>query len=254
MDLPKDYHSDSSHPSSPVPSAKNGSNSRSSRDSQNSHQPLYRLKIFSYGSKLGPLPAPSDNQRQLDYDLSDIAKPPEAIREGNTGLYPEVQCVVVADNYSESRLKQIQQEIKTAMDEIEAPHLPESSASAPDSGSLPNELLIALVCGSGKHRSVTFAEQICRYFQRAKNKRQKWGVTLEHRDLDVAHDHEHMYEDESDDGQGAYEGNYAILSKSRSAHLGVDLEERTGKERKRNLEEASRNIRQGGARVVEAPS
>ena len=251
MDIPKDYYSESSSPLSSDSSTDDRTNSP---DGQGAQPPLYHLKIVSYGELLGPLPEPADNQRQLTYDLTECPNPSEDIRRHNTGLNPDVQSAVLAEHDSKVELKRMLREVKSAMDDIETLHPPDSFDDTEDEF-LPIELVIGLACGSGKHRSVTFAEQMCRYFQRSRNKRPRWGITVEHRDLGVGHDREHV-DGDADDGEGVYEGRYATLSVRRAAPLENNADVDTASKRRRYSDEARRNVdeKSGGASVLRAES
>jgi len=134
---------------------------------QISPSPKGKLQIISYGHSNGPLTSPTGDGRgeQLTFSVRDIENPPARLRRTHTGLSPRLRKEVMANKAAAARLESMCTGVEAKMSVLgnnDGPHL----------------LLVGIMCEEGKHRSVTFAEELSRRISAS-----GWDVEVQHRDL-----------------------------------------------------------------------
>jgi len=144
--------------------------------------PTFNLSIVSYGSTFGRLEEfPGDEH--MDFSIADIPNPSAKLRKAHTGLSSELREAVMNEDLAPEWLNDITNEVQSQMAKMKSTHKKDPSS--------PTKLVIGLACGRGKHRSVTFAEELPQ-----KLKTNGWTVTVHHRDVSL--DAEQAGSDEED--------------------------------------------------------
>ncbi|KEF51827.1 uncharacterized protein A1O9_12164 [Exophiala aquamarina CBS 119918] len=124
-----------------------------------------KLQLISYGRSNGPLTGPSGAVDQLTFSVRDIANPPARLRRTHTGLSSRLRKEVMANKAAAARLESMCARVEAKMSEM---------ASLDGS----HVLFVGIMCEEGKHRSVTFAEELSRRIASS-----GWDIEVRHRDL-----------------------------------------------------------------------
>lgn len=130
--------------------------------------PLSRpeLQIISYGHSNGPLKIPTGAEH-LNFSVRDIENPPAKLRRTHTGLSSRLRKEVMAGGPAKERLKSICTTVHARMEEMV-----KEERSDP--------LVVGIMCEEGKHRSVTFVEELSR-----RVRSRDWDIVIQHRDLGI---------------------------------------------------------------------
>ncbi|KIV77830.1 hypothetical protein PV11_09610 [Exophiala sideris] len=167
MDDIKDYHDTDDDDNNDNKNDKNGNNNYDTKDKS----PTFKLSIISYGSTFGRLEE-SPGDEHMDFSIADIPNPSAKIRKAHTGLSSELREAVMAEDLAPEWLNDITNEVQSKIAKMKSAHKKDPLS--------PTKLVIGLACGLGKHRSVTFAEELPR-----KLKTDGWTVTVHHRDISL---------------------------------------------------------------------
>ena len=145
----------------------------------------YALQIVSFGRVNGPLRV-SAGVHHLPFSVRNIPNPPARLRKNHTGLSPRLRKEVMASTEAKARFDSMLAATEPAMDEVERRIKPNDARSHAmvqrDSKAL---LIVGITCDEGKHRSVSFAEELSKSV-----KRRDWDVSVHHRDLPMTLCHE----------------------------------------------------------------
>ncbi|PPQ98384.1 hypothetical protein CVT24_004064 [Panaeolus cyanescens] len=115
--------------------------------------------LTSYSHRRGPLVPTPD----LSFDLRTLPNPPKNVRASQTGVHTQLREWLFANPDVRTRFDSIYRQISERVQEA-------TTAGA-------KELHVGVFCQMGKHRSVTFVEELGR--QRFDN----WCTVINHRDL-----------------------------------------------------------------------
>ena len=143
------------------------------------HKPAkFNLKLISHGRVNGPIDEPKDNEEMLQFSVRDVPNPPAKLRKNYTGLSPRLRKEVFSDKIARQKYDTIVIEMENMMKSIAASY----DAAHPDEvdEDAPNTLVISIQCEEGKHRSVSYAEELAQA-----TKRKEWDIAVVHRDLGV---------------------------------------------------------------------
>ena len=147
------------------------------------------VSIVSYGHSNGPLVVPKEHQK-LTFNVRDIPNPGAGLRKTHTGLSARMKKEILASKESQERLADMIKAVNARMDEIEEMEIvkPEPPSTKSKKGiqvehqedviGASGTLVVGIVCEEGRHRSVTFAEELGHSL-----KRRDWRITIDHRDL-----------------------------------------------------------------------
>jgi len=149
----------------------------------------YHVSIVSYGHSNGPLVVPKEHQK-LTFNVRDIPNPGAGLRKTHTGLSARMKKEILASKESQERLSDMIKAVNARMDEIEEMEIvkPEPVPTKSKKGvqvehqedviGASGTLVVGIVCEEGRHRSVTFAEELGHSLKRG-----DWRITIDHRDL-----------------------------------------------------------------------
>ena len=148
----------------------------------------FEVVIVSYGHSNGPLVVPREHGK-LTFNVRDIPNPAAGLRRTHTGLSARLRKEVLASKESQERLGEMVKAVNLKMDDMERERLENPVVQSPKSKSgkvkhqedidtPSNTLVVGIVCEEGRHRSVTFAEELAHSL-----KRRDWEVQVDHRDL-----------------------------------------------------------------------
>ncbi|OAL26130.1 hypothetical protein AYO20_10183 [Fonsecaea nubica] len=142
----------------------------------------FELIIISYGHAHGPLTLLEPGTvEQLTFSVRDMKNPPAKLRKTHTGLSSHLRKEVMANHGAAARLSLILEAVRKKMGEMKlARQGIDISADSPSSSAAPSTLVVGIMCERGKHRSVTFAEELSRSIQAD----DCWAVSVQHRELD----------------------------------------------------------------------
>ncbi|KIX92138.1 uncharacterized protein Z520_12131 [Fonsecaea multimorphosa CBS 102226] len=142
----------------------------------------FELVIISYGHAHGPLTLPDPGAvEQLTFSVRSIKNPPAKLRRTHTGLSSHLRKEVMASSAAVARLGIIVGAVQTKMVEMKlAREGVDPTAESPSPPAAPSVLVVGIMCERGKHRSVTFAEELSRKIQAD----DCWAVSVQHRELD----------------------------------------------------------------------
>lgn len=125
------------------------------------------IYISSSGHRRGPLvPSPD-----LSFDLRSLPCPPKNLRTAQTGLHKPLRDWLFSNPKVQNRFNDICEAIKLGVQNAEANGVP--------------ELHVGVFCELGKHRSVSFVEELKR--QRFND----WNVVVRHRDAHLKSPNRH---------------------------------------------------------------
>lgn len=180
--------------------------------------PKGKLQIVSFGHSNGPLTTATGIAEQLTFSVRDIENPPAKLRRTYTGLSPRLRKEVMANKIATARLESICTSVEAKMSELTS--LDESHI-----------LVVGIMCEEGKHRSVTFAEELSRRISSS-----SWDIEVQHRDLGIFHN------DDGDEG-GALDPGKVNLPASESPRTGRRKgKKERGQERKRGRSSAHKFV------------
>lgn len=150
-----------------------------------------KLRIISYGHSKGRLTIPAGAEL-LTFSVRDIENPPARLRRTHTGLSPRLRKEVMANKSATARLESMCTTVEAKMSDL----------ASPDGSCI---LLVGIMCEEGKHRSVTFAEELSRRITPG-----SWLIDVQHRDLGLV-------DDEDGAGVDAVDSDEAKLPSSESS-------------------------------------
>lgn len=157
----------------------------------NNAAPLFALSIISYGHSKGPLQIPQPQSPQetvehLTFSVRNIENPPVKLRKTHTGLSSRLRKETMASKSATAKLETMRAAVETRMEEMNdafrgdgAISTADDAFSPPPSPSPSALLVVGIMCEEGKHRSVTFAEELGRKIRADAS----WSVSVQHRDL-----------------------------------------------------------------------
>ncbi|KAH0842207.1 hypothetical protein FOPE_07657 [Fonsecaea pedrosoi] len=142
----------------------------------------FELIIISYGHAHGPLTLLEPGTvEQLTFSVRDMKNPPAQLWKTHTGLSSHLRKEVMANRGAAARLSLILEAVRKKMGEMQlARQGIDISADSPSSSAAPSTLVVGIMCERGKHRSVTFAEELSRSIQAD----DCWAVSVQHRELE----------------------------------------------------------------------
>jgi hypothetical protein len=179
-----------------------------------------RLRIISYGHSKGRLTVPAGAE-QLTFSVRDIENPPARLRRTHTGLSPRLRKEVMANKSATTRLESMCSAVEAKMSDL---------ASADGSC----VLFVGIMCEEGKHRSVTFAEELSRRIAPG-----SWLIDVSHRDLGIV-------DDEDGAGEGTVDSDEAKLPSSDNSRVGLRKgKKQRDQERKKGRSSASKFVSGG---------
>lgn len=124
-----------------------------------------QLSLFSYGHANGPLTHQNSNSScrdVLSYNIRHLPNPPRHLRINSTGLSRRLQKEFLQNDNVESFLVKVQEEvISTVRSKVGQPVTEEGNSNI--------EVIIAICCEEGRHRSVAFVEELSRRLSTFKN-------------------------------------------------------------------------------------
>jgi len=141
----------------------------------------FNLKIISHGRVNGPVDEPNDGEEMLKFSVRDVPNPPAKLRKNYTGLSPRLRKEVFSDKIARQKYDIIVTEMEKMMTSMETGM--EYDAAHQDEIDEPSAttLIVAIQCEEGKHRSVSYAEELAQ-----STKRKDWTISVVHRDLGAA--------------------------------------------------------------------
>lgn len=159
---------------------------------------VYALRIVSFRHAHGPFRPPTSCSDFMQFSVQDISNPPPRLRKSHIGLSLRLRKEVMGSKQARIKLAGITAETEQMMD-----HMEQHSTDQGTRENLSNEtgrrrlplLVIAIMCEEGKHRSVSFAEELSRRL-----KRKGWDLEVRNRDLRVSLKHEIGGDEEEDVG------------------------------------------------------
>lgn len=153
----------------------------------------FRLKIISHGRVNGPVDDPKEDEEMLSFSVRDVANPPAKMRKNFTGLSPRLRKEVFSDKMARQKYDTIVIEMEKMMISMEAGMQYDASHRDEVDEPTPTTLIISIQCEEGKHRSVSYAEELAQ-----STKRKDWIIDVVHRDLGVGETNG-VEEDDSDE-------------------------------------------------------
>lgn len=133
--------------------------------------PRRRLDITSFGHRFGPLSSPPS----LSYDVRDIPNPPRKFRlqQKVNNDATAVRQWLLSNELFLTRVQDAQQEVLDLIDMMDNNGTQDSC-----------RITVGVSCGAGRHRSVTFANELARRLKGDLADRPFWEVKVRHRDLE----------------------------------------------------------------------
>ncbi|KAF9448457.1 hypothetical protein P691DRAFT_704845 [Macrolepiota fuliginosa MF-IS2] len=129
------------------------------------------LSIVSFGYRYGPLSRPPS----LSYDIRDIPNPPREFRlqQRSTNDATALRQWLLSNDVFLTRINEARREI---LDFIDTPGNFEPPGT--------HQITIGVNCLLGRHRSVTFANELARRLEEDLESQPSWEVRVKHRDLE----------------------------------------------------------------------
>jgi RNase adaptor protein for sRNA GlmZ degradation len=193
----------------------NGISSNPNYNEDENEEEPFNITIVSYGHAHGPLIIPRQHAK-LNFNVRDIPNPAAAagLRRTHTGLSARLRKEILASTEAQERLAEMVKKVNVKMDEMEREREKErerdkksdrpvlaKAEEEPLKVQIPakvakkyakvvhqedidddqgpsNTLVVGVVCEEGRHRSVTFADELAHSL-----KRRDWDVSVDHRDL-----------------------------------------------------------------------
>lgn len=169
-------------PRSPSPKDKIAPLSEISNTNGVKHGPAkFTLKIITHGRVNGPVEDPEDGEEMLKFSVRDVPNPPVKLRKKYTGLSPRLRSEVFSEKQARIKYDTIVTEMEKMMTTMETAMQYDATHQEVDEDTA-TILIVSIQCEEGKHRSVSFAEELS---QSETTKRKDWTVSVVHRDLGV---------------------------------------------------------------------
>lgn len=161
------------------------------------HEPAkFTLKIVSHGRVNGPVDDPEEGEEMLRFSVRDVPNPPAKLRKKYTGLSPRLRTEIFSEKASRLKYDTIVTELEKMMTSMETAMSYDIAHKDEIDEETATILIVSIQCEEGKHRSVSFAEELA---QSETTKRKDWAVQVEHRDLGVAEAGGDVDADDSDE-------------------------------------------------------
>jgi len=138
----------------------------------------FNLKIISHGRVNGPVDDPDEGEEMLRFSVRDIANPPAKLRKNFTGLSPRLRKEIFSDKTARLRYDTMVSEMEKMMTSMEAAMQYDAKHQDEVDEPTATTLIVSIQCEEGKHRSVSYAEELAQ-----STKRKDWTINVEHRDL-----------------------------------------------------------------------
>lgn len=183
MEPPKKSRDGSVGKRSPSPKAKSPSPNRNGLNGIKEEPSKFQLRIKSHGRVNGPVAEPEEGEEMLKFSVREIANPPAKLRKKFTGLSPRLRKEIFSDKLARLKYDTMvieMEKMMTSMETALAYDVAHPEDVDPDDPT-PTILIICIQCEEGRHRSVSYAEELAQ-----STKRKEWSVSVEHRDLGVA--------------------------------------------------------------------
>lgn len=160
------------------------------------HEPAkLTLKIISHGRVNGPLDEPEDGEEMLNFSVRDVPNPPAKLRKRYTGLSPRLRTEVFSEKAARLKYDTIVIEMEKMMTTMETAMSYDAAHKEEVDEDTPTTLVVSIQCEEGKHRAVSYAEELA---QSETTKRKDWNVSVVHRDLNIS-EINGLDEDDSDE-------------------------------------------------------
>lgn len=196
MEPPKKAKEPSVGKRSPSPKATSPSPNRNGLNGIKEESSKLRLKIKSHGRVNGPIDEPDEGEEMLKFSVREIANPPAKLRKKYTGTSPRLRKEIFSDKLARLKYDTMVIEIEKMMTSMEtalAYDVAHPEDVDPDDPT-PTTLIVSIQCEEGRHRSVSYAEELA-----SSTSRKDWGVSVEHRDLGTAEGDGGLDDDDDDD-------------------------------------------------------
>lgn len=183
MEPPKRAKEPSVGKRSPSPKSKSPSPNRNGLNGIKEETSKFQLKIKSHGRVNGPVEDPEDGEEMLKFSVREIANPPAKLRKKFTGVSPRLRKEIFSDKLARLKYDTMVIEIEKMMTSMEtalAYDVAHPEDIDPDDPT-PTILIISIQCEEGRHRSVSYAEELAQ-----STSRKDWAVSVEHRDLGIS--------------------------------------------------------------------
>ncbi|KAK5957194.1 hypothetical protein OHC33_001565 [Knufia fluminis] len=141
----------------------------------------FNLKIISYGRVNGPVDDPDEGEEMLKFSVRDVPNPPAKLRKNFTGLAPRLRKEIFSDKTARLRYDTMVDEMERMMTSMEAALQYDSKHQDEVDEPTATTLIISIQCEEGKHRGVSYAEELAQ-----STKRKDWAIAVVHRDLDAS--------------------------------------------------------------------
>lgn len=196
MEPPKKSKEGSVGKRSPSPKVMSPSPNRNGLNGIKEESSKFQLKIKSHGRVNGPVAEPEEGEEMLKFSVREIANPPAKLRKKFTGLSPRLRKEIFSDKLARLKYDTMVIEMEKMMTSMEtalaydAAHPEDVDPDDPT----PTILIVSIQCEEGRHRSVSYAEELAQ-----STKRKDWSINVEHRDLGAGDADGALEEDDTDD-------------------------------------------------------
>lgn len=138
----------------------------------------FTLRLVSHGRVNGPVEEPEEHEEMLNFSVRDIPNPPAKLRKNYTGLSSRLRKEVFSDKAARLKYDTIVIEMEKMMNAMETAMTYDTAHQEEVDDPTPTTLIVSIQCEEGKHRSVSYVEELAQ-----STKRKDWAVTVVHRDL-----------------------------------------------------------------------
>ncbi|KAJ9656531.1 hypothetical protein H2198_004880 [Neophaeococcomyces mojaviensis] len=163
-------------------------------DGSDKENTQFYLRIVSHGRANGPLNDPEDGEEMLKFSVRDVPNPPAKLRKNYTGLSPRMRKEIFSDKIARNKYDTIVTEMEKMMQSMETAVAYDDAHKDEVDEPAATTLIISIQCEEGKHRSVSYAEELGQ-----SAKRKDWAISIEHRDLGVGQADGGLDEDDSEE-------------------------------------------------------
>lgn len=136
---------------------------------------------MTHGRVNGAIDDPEDGEEMLKFSVREVPNPPAKLRKKYTGLSPRLRTEIFSEKQARVKYDTIVTEMEKMMTSMETAMQYDATHQELDEDTA-STLIVSIQCEEGKHRSVSFAEELA---QSDTTKREGWIVTVEHRDLEI---------------------------------------------------------------------
>jgi len=204
---------------SPKGGASPGSPKEQAVDDSNKENAQFHLRIISHGRVNGPLKDPEEDEEMLNFSVRDVPTPSAKLRKNYTGISPRIRKEIFSDKIARNKYDTIVVEMERMMQTMETAVTYDMAHKDEVDEPAPTTLIISIQCEEGRHRGVSYAEELGQGTQR-----KDWAITIEHRDLGTSH------ADGGLDGSDSDEPTSPIIGRKQSI--------KTKKKKDKNLKQA----------------